>query len=277
MIMKKLWKVIVYLLCLSLIFSAVAGCGKSQQQGESAPGGNKEGEEAKVGKEVWVVGTSPDYPPFEFVDEKGNYAGFDMELIQEVGKRLGVEVKIESLEFESLIASLKQGKIDAIISCMSPNEERLKEVDFTKPYYNNKHGILVNPSSNVEINALEDVFKYEFGVQTGTTMATWADSKVQEGAVKESQVKYYADANAGALDVKNGRLGAFIVDGPVAYQKAKELGLKVAMETVLENDENPAIALRKGSTEMLEKLNKIIDEMIADGTIAQLEEKWLKE
>ena len=64
-----------------------------------------------------------------------------MDLIQEVGKRLGVEVKIEPLEFDSLIASLKQGKIDAIISCMSPDEERLKEADFTKAYYITKHGI----------------------------------------------------------------------------------------------------------------------------------------
>jgi polar amino acid transport system substrate-binding protein len=252
----------------------MAGCGKSQQPSESAPAGNGQ---AEGEKEVWVVGTSPDYPPFEFVDEQGNYAGFDMDLIQEVGKRLGVEVKIEALEFESLIASLKQGKIDAIISCMSPNEERLKEADFTKAYYNTKHGILVNPESDVDIKELEDIFNYEFGVQTGTTMAVWAESKVQEGVVKESQVKYYTDANAGALDVKNGRLGAFVVDGPVAYEKAKELDIKVALETVLENDENPGIVLPKGSTEMLEKLNKIIDDMMADGTIAELEEKWLKQ
>jgi len=86
-----------------------------------------------------------------------------------------------------------------------PHEERLKEADFTKAYYNTKHGILVNPNSDVDIKAIEDVFKYEFGVQTGTTMAAWAESKIQEGLVKESQVKYYTDANAGALDVKNGQ------------------------------------------------------------------------
>lgn len=271
--MKKLGKALIYALCLTLILSIVAGCGKTEQPSESSNGSQQsEGE-----KEVWVVGTSPDYPPFEFVDEKGNYAGFDIDLIHEVGNRLGVEVKIEALEFESLIASLKQGKIDAIISCMSPDEERLKEADFTKAYYNTKHGILVKPESDVDIKELEDVFEYEFGVQTGTTMAAWAKSKIDEGVVKESQVKYYTDANAGALDVKNGRLGAFIVDSPVAYEKAKELDLEVAVETVLENDENPGIVLPKGSTEMLEKLNKIIDDMMADGTIQQLEEKWLKQ
>lgn len=272
--MKKLGEILIYALCLTLILGIVAGCGNNQQPSQGASNGN---EQSGGEKKVWVVGTSPDYPPFEFVDDQGNYAGFDMDLIREVGKRLGVEVKIEALEFESLIASLKQGKIDAIIACMSPDEERPKEADFTKAYYVTKHGILVNPQGDVDIKELDDVFKYDFGVQTGTTMATWAKNQIEKGAVKESQVKYYTDANAGALDVKNGRLGAFIVDSPVAYEKAKELDLVVAVETVLENDENPGIVLQKGSTEMIEKLNKIIDDMMADGTIEQLEEKWLKQ
>lgn len=272
--MKKLGKILIYVLCLTLILGIVVGCGKTEQQGQDKPDA---GEQPKEEKKVWVVGTSPDYPPFEFVDEKGDFVGFDMDLIQEVGKRLGVEVKIEPLEFESLIASLKQGKIDAIIACMSPDEERLKEADFTKPYYNTKHGILAKPDGKADIKELSDVLKYDFGVQTGTTMATWAKGQIDAGAVKESQVKYYTDANAGALDVKNGRLGAFVVDLPVAYEKAKELELEVAVETVLEKDEDPGIVLQKGSAEMLEKLNKIIDEMMADGTVKELEDKWFKQ
>jgi ABC-type amino acid transport substrate-binding protein len=67
------------------------------------------------------------------------------------------------------------------------------------------------------------------------------------------------------------------VDLPVAYEKAKELELEVAVETVLEKDEDPGIVLQKGSAEMLEKLNKIIDEMMADGTVKELEDKWFKQ
>jgi ABC-type amino acid transport substrate-binding protein len=102
-------------------------------------------------------------------------------------------------------------------------------------------------------------------------------SQIDAGAINESKVKYYTDANAGALDVKNGRLPAFVVDLPVAYEKAKELDLEVAVETVLDKDEDPGIVLQKGSTEMIEKLNGIIDEMMADGTIEELEEKWFKQ
>jgi len=91
---EKISKILIYVLCLTLIIGVMAGCGKSQQPSERSPAGNGQ---AEGEKEVWIVGTSPDYPPFEFVDEQGNYAGFDMDLIQEVGKRLGVEVKIEAL------------------------------------------------------------------------------------------------------------------------------------------------------------------------------------
>jgi polar amino acid transport system substrate-binding protein len=271
---KKFSKILVICMCIFLIVGLVAGCGQTQQQGE------QEGQEAggeQTEKKVWVVGTSADYPPFESVDEKGEFVGFDMDLIREVAKRLDVELKIESMEFDSLIASLKQGKIDAIIACMSPDSERLKEADFTEAYYLTKHGILVKEDGKAEINELSDILKYEVGVQTGTTMDKWITQKISEGAIPEAKVKRYTDANAGALDVKNGRLDAFLVDAPVAYEKAKEIGLVVALETVLDKDEDPGIVLKKGSTEMLEKLNGIIKEMKDDGTIQQLEEKWIKQ
>ena len=135
---------------------------------------------------------------------------------------------------------------------MSPDEERLKEADFTDAYYITKHGLLVKEEGGAEINKLEDILGYDVGVQTGTTMDKWITGKVEEGAIPADNVNRYSDANAGALDVKQGRLDVFIVDAPVAYEKAKEVGLVVALETVLEKDENPGIVLKKGSTDMLE-------------------------
>lgn len=260
--MNKLKRIAIYTLCLLLMAGLLAGCGKTADSGS--------------GKEKWVVGTSPDYPPFEFIDNKNEYAGFDMDLIREVAERLDVELEIKSLEFDSLIASLKAGKIDAIISCMSATPERLLEADFTKPYYVDMQGVVVHPEGKVEVKALEDVLNLEFGVQSGSTMATWAEGKIEEGAVKESQVKQYTDVNAGFLDLKNQRIDAYVADLAVARQKAKELGLEMAVETVLDEEESPGIVLAKGSDEMLEKLNAIIDDLEADGTLKALEDKWLK-
>lgn len=268
---KKFNRILVLVLAVILMTSLLAGCSQPQNK-ETA----KE-ESQKEEKKVWVVGTSADYPPFESVDEKtGEFIGFDMDLIREVGKRLGVEVEIKDMPFDSLIASLKQGKIDAIIACMSPTPERLKEADFTDAYYETKQSILIKPGSGVEIKELNDILKYEFAVQTGTTMDEWATQKIKEGVIKENQLKRYTDANAAALDLKNGRLDAFLVDLPVAYDKAEELGLEVAIDCSLEGDEDPGILLPKGSDEMVAKLNKIIKEMKEDGFIKQLEDKWMK-
>ena len=262
--MKKTIKTISYVLLVVFLVFALAGCGETEEK-----------DTAGEGKETWVVGTSPDYEPFEFVDENGEYVGFDIDLIYEVGERMDVEIKLEALEFESLIASLKQGKIDAIISCMSWDEERAKEADFTIPYFESQQGILINPESGLEINDVADIYDYEFAVQTGTTMEKWANGKIEEGLIESSQVKHYSDADAAALDVKNGRLPIFLADLPVARSKGAKLGLTVALECTLEKDESPGIVLPKGSDETVEKLNGIIEDMKDDGTLKALEDKWL--
>jgi len=276
--MNKFSKIVVLGLCLFLLIGMLAGCGQQQQsqapsekESQSEQGSQQPAEE----KKVLVVGTSPDYPPFEYVDENNEYVGFDIAYIQEVGKRLGMEIKIEALQFESLIAALKQGKIDLIISCMSPTPDRLKEVDFTDTYYETLQAVIAKPDSGVEVKSLDDLKNYDFAVQTGTTMDEWATKQVQEGKLKDSQVHRYSDVNAGVLDLKNGRVQAFLMDGPVAYEKAKELGLEVLLDVDLETSADPAIAVPKGS-ELKDKLNQIIKEIKEDGTLEKLENQWIK-
>lgn len=264
--MKKIRKILILLLSVGLIMGVLTGCKGSEDADKSSVGDTE--------SDIWVVGTSPDYPPFEFVDENGEYAGFDIDLAKEVAKRLGKELKVEALEFESLIEALKRGKIDAIISCMNPTPERLEEADFSKGYHEVKHGILIKPDGDVEIKKLEDVFNYDFGVQSGTSMDDWATKMVEEGKIKAEQLNRYTAADSGVLDVKNGRIAAFLADLPVVQENAKKYNLEVALECNVAENANPSIVVEKGSG-MLDELNKIIDEMKEDGTLAKLEEKWL--
>lgn len=266
--MKKYSKLLVLLMCLGLILGIVTGCGGGSTTDEVSS--------SKSENDIWVVGTSPDYPPFEFVDEDGKYAGFDIELAEKVAEKLGKELKIEALEFESLIEALKRGKIDAIISCMNPTPERLEEADFTQGYHEVEHGIVIKPDDDVKIEKLEDVFKYEFGVQTGTSMDDWATKMIEEGKIEEAQLKRYTAADSGVLDVKNGRISAFLADLPVTQENAKKYDLKVALKCNVAENANPSIVVEKGS-DVLDELNKIIDEMKEDGTLEKLEEKWLKD
>ncbi len=229
-----------------------------------------------AGQETWVIGTSADYPPFESVDEDGEFVGFDMDLIREIGARLDREVEIQDMDFGALIAALERGRIDAVIASMSPTPERRERVDFTDAYYQSRQGILVHPDTDVEINSLEDFMQYEFAVQTGTTMDDWATNRVEEGLIEDGQIRRYGDVTVAAMDLRNRRVEAFMLDLAVAYSLAADLGLDVAVEVQIEEAGNPGILLPKGSDEELEKINAVLAELREEGFIDELIDTWLR-
>ncbi len=148
------------LLCLTMIGLLVVACTPAEPANKL---------EAIKDAGVIVVGTSADYPPFESIDEAGNMVGFDIDLMNEIGKRMGVEVEIRDLPFDSLIASVQENKIDASIAAFNYTEERDEVVDFTDAYYYAEDGLLVVEGWSGEINAPEDMANYTVGVQTGST------------------------------------------------------------------------------------------------------------
>lgn len=228
-----------------------------------------------VSAEEWIIGTSADYPPFESVED-GEFVGFDMDLIREIGSRLEREVKIVDMEFPGLIAALERGVVHAVIASMSPTPERRERVDFTDSYYQSRQAILINPEMDVEIESLEDFMGYEFAVQTGTTMDDWASNRIKEGLIQDAQIHRYGDVNMAALDLKNKRVEAFMLDLAVAYDLAENLQLKVATEVQIEEAGNPGILLPKGSDEELEKINAILAELREEDFIEKLIDRWLR-
>ena len=115
-----------------------------------------------------VVGVSPDYPPFEFT-KNGKIVGFDIDLINEIAKTMHMEVKIREMEFSSLIPSLNSGEVDLIISSISKNSDRSKNIDFSKPYYASDFAVIFKDDQN--FSSLEDLpNNAKVGVQTGSTM-----------------------------------------------------------------------------------------------------------
>ncbi len=264
---QKVWTL---LLALVLVMALVAGCAPAEEEPVEEPE-----EEAVENGDTWVVGTSADYPPFESVDEDGEFVGFDMDLVREVGARRGMEVEIVDMPFDSLIAALQEGQVDAVIASMSATPEREEQVDFTDPYHESMQAIVVDPESDAEINELDDILAYNFAVQTGTTMDEYATAKEEAGEV-EGAVNRYTDAEAAALDVSQGRVDAFLVDMAVGYDRAEALDLEVAVEVKLEESGDPGIALPQGSDEELEEINAIIAELQEEGFIEQLVDQWLR-
>lgn len=225
-----------------------------------------------------VAGTSADYPPFESIDENGNMVGFDIDLINEIGKRIDVEVEIQDMPFDSLIAAVQEGKIDLSIAAFNYTEERDKTVDFTDAYYYAEDGFLVAEDFAAEITAPEDAAQYRVGVQTGATADGWAtENLLDTGLMSEENLFRYERMDQAALDVKAGRIDILITDYIPAQALAGELGgLKVVYHA--EVSTGPVnIIVPEGDVELTNALNEIIADLLEEGFIDELAERHIGE
>jgi len=221
-----------------------------------------------------VVGTSADYPPFEFKDEQDNFAGFDMDLIREIGKRMGLEVEIQDMAFDTLVAAIEQGKVDAVIAAMAPTEERLQKVDFSITYHVQKNTFLAAPDSSISFTDPMQSAQYKIGVQTGTTLDDWVTNNlVDTGKLPAENVFRYERADQSILDLQAGRIDIVLTDAGPAKEYAKNGQAKIVLTAKLfETGEN--IALTKGEAALKAEIDKVLQQMIDEGFVDQLAEKY---
>ena len=218
-----------------------------------------------------VVGTSADYPPFEYVNENGEFAGFDMDLIQEIGRRMDLEVEIQDMPFDSLLAAVQEGKIDLSISAFNYDEERDQSVDFTEPYYFAEDAILVAEEFAGTIDAPEQLADYVVGTQTGTTQDGWVkENLVDAWLMDEANLFRYERIDQAALDLQAGRIDAILMESVVARTLAEDMGgLKIVYEG--EVSSGPVnIVIPEGDAELQEALNEVIAELQEEGFIEDL-------
>jgi polar amino acid transport system substrate-binding protein len=224
---------------------------------------------------VLVVGTSADYPPYESVDEAGNFVGFDMDLIREVGSRMGLEVEITDMAFDALIAAVQEKKVDAVIAAMQYSPERDEQVDFSIPYHFQKDAFLVNEGSGIQMTSPEDAAGYSIGVQTGTLQEEWViDNLVTPGLMTEDQLFRYERVDQGALDVSAGRVDMLFINADPAAELANQMGLELALVTDQTVVGGQSIAIPDGEVALKAELDRIITEMETEGLIEELQQKW---
>jgi len=262
--MKRVATLVMIIAITALIISA---CGPSEPANEL----EAVRQEGKI-----VVGTSADYPPFEYVDEAGEMIGFDIDLANEIGKQMDLEVEIIDMPFDSLIASVQEGKIDVSIAAFNYTEERDKTVDFSDAYYYAEDGFMVVEDFGGEITKPEDAANYTLGVQTGSTADGWAtENLVEAGLMSEENLFRYERMDQAALDVKNGRIEVLMTDYVPAQALADQVGgLKVVYHA--EVSTGPVyIITPEGSTELTNAINEVIAKMLEDGFIDQLSIKWV--
>ncbi|TVY10028.1 transporter substrate-binding domain-containing protein [Paenibacillus cremeus] len=213
-----------------------------------------------------VVGTSADYPPYEFhkeVNKKDEIVGFDIEIAKALAKDLGVTLEMKDMKFDGLLAALDAGNVDFVISGMTPTEERKKSVDFTKIYYTAVQTVVVRAEDKDKYKSVDDLKGKKVGAQKGAT---------QEQIVKEqmpnSELKALGKISDLMLELKNKKVDALVVEQPVAsayLSKNKDLVITdVKLKT---EDSGSAIALKKGAPELVDAMNKTLDKLMADKSI----------
>lgn len=220
-----------------------------------------------------TVGSSIDYPPFEFF-QNGNMVGFDMDLINEIAKRLNYKVKIKDMSFDSIIGALQSNRIDLAISSLSPTPSRLNAVDFSMLYnVSNLSVVSLKKNPITEINELKNK---TVGVQSGSIYEHYVSKNLntKNYNIKIKQLPKIPDL---IQDLKSNRVSGIIMGsqeaiGVVTSQK----NLVMDMIPVFDTEKTvlgQAIAFPKGS-KLKEKVNKIINEMNSDGSMEKIKKKW---
>ena len=260
--MKRVVVFVSLLVAVSLILS---GCG----------GGAANHLEAVKKAGVIKVGTSADYPPFESVDASGNKVGFDVDLMTEIAKRLGVDLEWVDMPFDSLIAAVQEGKIDASISAFNYSEERDKTVDFSEAYYTSEDAFTVADGFTGSIVNPEDVAAFKVGVQTGTTQDGWlTDTLVTPGKLAEENIFRYDRVDQAMMDLKNGRIDVMMSDYIPAQALATQLGgLKIVYHGVLSSGPMN-IVVPQDDKELTQAINEVIKQLQSEGFIDKLAVKY---
>lgn len=273
------------LLVLAMTAASLAGCGskdeaKTEDTKQTAEAQDstevsdnadaKDTDESALADGVLTVGTNAEFPPFEFVDDNGEPDGFDVALIKAIGEKMGVDVVIENMEFDALVASIGT-KTDASIAGMTVTEERENMVDFSDSYYEVVQYVIVGADS--EIKGAEDLEGITIGVQLGTT----GDFIAEE--IEGANVSQYNKAVDAVNDLINGRLDAVIIDKNPALVFGEKFGedkIKLIDGADFEFEtENYAIALPKGDTELKDAVNGALKELKEDGTFDALVSEYI--
>ncbi|MHC4224630.1 MAG: transporter substrate-binding domain-containing protein [Planctomycetota bacterium] len=221
-------------------------------------------------RKVLVIGTEPEFPPFESLDENGDFVGFDMDLARELAKELGVELRIEAMSFDALMSALDTQRIDLIISGMTATAERAKSRAFTEPYFHTKLCLLVNVDSGIE--KATDADGKRIAVKLGTTGDINAPILFPNAKI----TKYEREGEC-ALEVVNRRVDAFLYDrhSILRHHRQHPTKTRAILEPLSEEPYAMATALK--DPKFLERLNRFLADSRTDGRYARLYERHFGE
>ena len=269
-------KIIALTLALVLSLGLFAGCGKDDNK--------------------LVMATNAAFPPYEFKDGD-NFAGIDIEIAQAIAQKLGMELVIEDVDFGAVLTGVAEGKYDMGMAGITVTDERKQNMNFSNTYATGIQVIIVKDGSSIK--TLDDLFDFDaegnptalknpnikIGVQENTTgdiyssdaIENWGFNDLNEdGSVKTDRVIRYKTGAEAISALKSDKIDCVIIDNePAKSFVAANEGIHILEGENEYAVEDYAICVNKGNTELLEKINKALEELKADGTIDKIIEKYI--
>ena len=279
--MKKLLSV---LLAAGMVFSVTA-CGASSEStastetntaeaasDETASAETASGEFTTVTDGVLTMSTNAAFPPYEMTTDSGDFEGIDVEIAGAIAEKLGLELQIDDMDFDAALLAAQTGKSDMVMAGVTVTEDRQTVMDFSDSYAAGIQVVIVPEDS--DIASIDDMTGKMIGVQRGTTGDQYCSASVEDGGFGEENVTRYDNGLTAVQALNNGQVDCVVIDNAPAQEfVAANPGLKI-LDTEYANEEY-AIGVAKGNTQLLDAINTAIAELKADGTIQSILDKYI--
>ena len=277
-------KILALMLALCMVF-ALAACGEPASEPSDAPVSEApEASEAPASEAPetetptdaeggltivegkLTMSTNAQFPPYEMTTDDGGFEGIDVEIATAIAEKLGLELDILDMDFDSALLAVQQGKSDIVMAGVTVNDDRLLVMDFSTSYANGVQVVIVKEGSDITIDNMGEGL---IGTQCGTTGNIYCTDDYGE-----EHVVAYDDGFTAVQALVNGQVDCVVIDNAPAQEFVKNNAGLAILDTEYAN-EDYAIGVNKGNTALLDAINGALEELIADGTVQSIIDKYI--
>ena len=251
--MNRIIKALAVVLAVAMLMAAASACAGKQ--------GGMTLESGKL-----IMATNAEFPPFEFINDAGEFDGFDVQLAKAIADKLDLELVVDNMQFDAIIAAIETGQVDVGIAAMTITEERLLKVNFTIPYFETTLVVIVPVGS--DITSRDDLEYARIAVQLGTTSDLFVEDELENATITR-----LARAPDTVLELQSGNVDAIVVDRDVALQFIDSNPDLVMLPESL-GEESYGMAVNKGNPELLAELNRVLNELKDSGEYDRIFDAW---
>jgi len=277
--MKYLKKITVSVLALAMLLS-LGACGTktSTTTASASPSASAAASAAPASVTTVKTGelhmaTNAQFPPYEMVKDDGSYEGIDVDIATKLADKLGLKLVVDDMDFSSVITSVQTGKSDIAMAGLTITDERKKNIDFTDSYATGKQVIIVKDGSTIK--SADDLTGKKIGTQEATTGYLYCSASVEDGGYGEENVTAYTNGAMAVQALKDGKVDCVVIDSQPAQEYVKANAGLTILETPFIT-EDYAIGVSKNNTALTAAVNSALKELIADGTVKTIVDKYIK-